>query len=148
MKSSIFSMIQDGHHYMKLWPKEKALNSLLPEGKVISATDLAIKTMPPLALVASVSLVQIHGPDYLPQAIAVAAFFITLPMQGILWLGHRSNQLLPPSLKAWYKEVHATLMANGCHLESVKTHPKYKELASMLKIAFREMDKAFTRQLL
>jgi uncharacterized membrane protein YfbV (UPF0208 family) len=148
MNSSLFSLFHDGQRYMKLWPKDKALNSLLPEGRVISATDLAIKVMPPLAVLASASLVQIHGLNYLPQAIAVAAFFLTLPMQGMLWLGHRSNQLLPPNLKAWYKEVHATLVAHGCRLDSVKKSPRYVELAAMLKTAFSEMDKAFTRQLL
>ena len=147
MNSSIFALIHDGQQYMKLWPKEKVLNAFLPEGRVIAATELAIKAMPPMAVVASAVLVQINGMQYLPQALAVAAFFITLPMQGILWLGHRSNQTLPPSLKAWYKEVHAKLVANGCSLDSMKTYPKYKELASMLKHAFSQMDKAFTRQI-
>merc|ERR1712227_403965 len=29
------------------------------------------------------------------------------PMQGLLWLGHRSDQYLPPQLKSWYQEIHS-----------------------------------------
>ncbi len=65
------------------------------------ATKFAIKTMPPVAMVSCALLYQSLGADYLPQTITIGAFFLSLPMQGLLWLGHRSDQYLPPQLKSW-----------------------------------------------
>ena len=148
MKLTFSTLIQDGRHYMKIWPKQKVLNPLFAEGRVISATQLAIKTMPPMAILSCAALLHANGSAYLPQALAVGAFFLSLPLQGLMWLGHRSNQLLPPYLKNWYREVHAKLQAHGCSLDAAKTHPKYRELAHLLRTAFKEMDRAFTQQFL
>ena len=148
MSSSFLSLMQDGQRYMKLWPKQKALNSFLPEGKIIAATNLAIKSMPPLAIFSCALLLQVNGSVYLPQAITVALFFLSMPIQGIMWLGHRSNQVLPPGLLHWYKTAHAKLIAHGCAVEAITTRPKYSELAKLLKTAFNQMDKTFTQDLL
>jgi uncharacterized membrane protein YfbV (UPF0208 family) len=148
MKLTFTTLVQDGYHYMKVWPKQKVLNPLFAEGRVIAATKLAMKTMPPMAVLACAALLQANGSSYLPQALAVGAFFLSLPLQGVMWLGHRSNQLLPPYLRRWYREVHAKLQAHGCKVDAAKTYPKYRELAKLLKTAFSEMDRAFTQQML
>lgn len=147
MKLSFLTLLQDGQHYMKLWPEQKVLNSFLPEGRVIAATKLAIKVMPPLAIVSCASLLQVNGNAFFPQALAVGAFFLTMPLQGLMWLGHRSNQPLPPGLNHWYKEIHEKMSEHGCRLEVLKRYPKYRELARLLKTAFKEMDSAFTQQM-
>lgn len=148
MNTKLFKLLQDGQSYIKTWPKERVLNSIFPEGRVIAATQLSIQVMPPLAVLSCAMFLQVNGQSYLPQALAIGGFFITLPLQGIMWLGFRSNQVLPPSLKHWYKDVHAKMTAHGCSLEAAKTHPKYRELARLLKTAFSEMDRAFTQQIL
>jgi uncharacterized membrane protein YfbV (UPF0208 family) len=67
-------------------------------------------------------------------------------MQGLMWLGHRSNQYLPPTLKQWYLDIHYKMQMQGCALQSPKARPDYKELAVLLKTAFDELDKAFTKR--
>lgn len=148
MHQSLSDMMKDGHHYMHLYPEVKELDHYLVDGRVIAATRLGIRVMPALAVVCCTLLLHVNGSTYLPQALAVGAFFITLPVQGILWLGHRSNQLLPPYLRNWYKEVHAKLAEHGCRVNSVKSRPKYRELAELLKTAFSELDRVFRQQLL
>ena len=131
---------------MRIWPAQKELNSLFPEARVIAATKFSIKVMPPLALVSAASMINVYGYEFLPQAIAIAAFFLSLPMQGLMWLGHRSNQLLPPSMRQWYQEIHQKMQAQGCSVQAAKARPRYKELAALLKTAFEELDRVFTRQ--
>ncbi|QJR82426.1 DUF412 domain-containing protein [Alteromonas pelagimontana] len=145
MAQSMTSMFRDGQEYMNIWPVKKELYAIFPECRVISATRLAIKTMPPMAVLACAMMINTFGAEYLPQAIAIGAFFLSLPMQGLLWLGHRSNQLLPPQLRSWYQEVHSKMRAEGCAVQSLKSRPQYRELASLLKTAFSDLDRMLTR---
>ncbi|AXR06838.1 terminus macrodomain insulation protein YfbV [Salinimonas sediminis] len=145
MALSVISMFRQGHKYMNTWPMKKQLYAYFPECKVISATRLAITTMPPIAVVSCAMLLNTFGADYLPQTIAIGAFFLSLPLQGLLWLGHRSNQALPPALKNWYREIHSKLQQEGCSVHSFKSQPKYKELAALLKSAYEQLDQVFTR---
>lgn len=146
MAHTITSMMKDGQQYMQTWPMQRQLFSMFPEGRVISATKLSIKAMPALAVLSVALMVNVRGYEILPQAIAIGAFFLSLPLQGLIWLGHRSNQVLPPSLNSWYQDIHHKMQLQGCALQSPKARPKYKELASLLKTAFDELDKAFTKR--
>ncbi|WP_370459637.1 terminus macrodomain insulation protein YfbV [Paraglaciecola sp. L3A3] len=139
-------MVKDGQQYMQTWPMQKQLYTMFPEGRVIAATKLSITVMPALAVLTVAIMLNAQGYEKLPQAIAIGAFFMSLPMQGLIWLGHRSNQILPPSLKAWYLDIHHKMQLQGCALQSPKAKPKYRELASLLKTAFDELDKAFTKR--
>jgi len=139
-------LFKDGQQYMQTWPTQEQLTTLFPENRVISATRLSIKVMPPLAVLVVATLVNVQGVQQLPQALAVGAFFLTLPMQGLLWLGHRANQILPPALSSWYFEIQHNMQLQGCSLQQPKGKPKYMELAHLLKTAFEELDKAFTRR--
>ncbi|MBD3584339.1 DUF412 domain-containing protein [Salinimonas sp. HHU 13199] len=146
MSQSVLSLFRDGHAYMSTWPVKKELYPHFPECKVISATRFSIAVMPPVAVVCSAMLINTLGSDYLPQTLAIGAFFLSLPLQGILWLGHRSNQSLPPSLKNWYHEIHGKLQQEGCDVHKRQSEPKYRELAALLKSAFEQLDKVFTRR--
>ena len=148
MTQSVIQMFRDGQNYMNTWPSEKVLNPIFPEGKVIAATKLAMVSMPPIAIVSCFALLDAFGSSYLPQAFAIFAFFLSLPLQGLLWLGHRANQVLPPQLRNWYAEVHQKMREQGCHIASPQGRPRYMELATLLNKAFRELDRVFTSNLL
>ncbi|WP_036826551.1 terminus macrodomain insulation protein YfbV, partial [Photobacterium sanctipauli] len=79
--------------------------------------------------------------DALPQAIAVAFFALSMPLQGLWWLGKRSRTNLPPSLATWYREIHDKIVSEGYALQPVKSHPRYLELAQVLNRAFKQLDK-------
>lgn len=146
MSQSVFTLLRDGQSYMNTWPVKRELYAFFPECRVVSATKLAIKTMPALAIVAVGMMLNVQGASYLPQALAIGLFFVSLPLQGLLWLGKRSNQELPPGLKSWYQEVHRKMVAEGCQLQAMRAQPKYKELATTLKTAFNELDRVFTQK--
>ncbi|WP_416304908.1 terminus macrodomain insulation protein YfbV [Neptunicella sp. SCSIO 80796] len=146
MAQTLSMMFKDGQEYMQIWPEQKELYSLFPECRVIAATKLSIKVMPPMAVAVVALQYNYFGAEQLPQALASGAFLLSLPMQGLLWLGHRAKQVLPPSTIHWYRDIHQKMQVQGCRLQSVKAKPTYKELARLLKTAFDELDKVFTRQ--
>ncbi|MFC3093549.1 DUF412 domain-containing protein [Alteromonas sediminis] len=148
MQHSFSTLLRDGQDYMKLWPEAKELGSYFAEPRVIAATKFGLKVMPALAVVSTTLMVQVNGSTYLPQALAIGGFFLSLPFQGVLWLGHRSNQVLPPALRHWYRDIHAKMAAHGCSLKAAKAYPKYRELAELLKTAFSELDRVFRKDLL
>lgn len=146
MSVSIATMVKDGQIYIKTWPLQRQLYALFPECRVIAATKFAIKVMPGLGIFCVILLVNLLGWEYLPQALAMGGIFISLPLQGHLWLGHRANQTLPPSLQSWYQEIAAKMRQAGCPVANTEHAPRYMELAVLLKKAFENMDKAFTQR--
>lgn len=148
MQNSLISQVQLGRQYGKEWPMRKELAPLFPEFRVIKATELAIAVMPLLAVMTVFVQTNWLGMEYLPQAIAIAMFFLSLPAQGLLWLGKRADTPLNPSLNTWYQELFNKMVANGydapAQLQSRR--PTYRTLAKLLKDMFEKMDKAFTKE--
>ena len=79
---------------------------------------------------------------WLPQAMVIALFALSLPLQGLWWLGKRRETLLPPALAGWYKELHEKLISEGNNVKPIKAEPRYKELAQTLRRAFNNLDKS------
>ncbi len=103
-------------------------------------TRYAIRFMPPIAVFTlrcrlpwAVSL----------AAVATALFALSLPMQGLWWLGKRSVTPLPPAILNWFYEVRCKLQESGQVLAPVEGKPDYQALADTLKRAFKQLDKTF-----
>ena len=71
MSQSVITLLRDGQDYMNTWPVKRELYAFFPECRVVSATKLAIKAMPPLAIVAAGMMLNVLGSAYLPQAICL-----------------------------------------------------------------------------
>ncbi|MGO2563455.1 MAG: terminus macrodomain insulation protein YfbV [Pseudoalteromonas nigrifaciens] len=146
MQKSVMSQVQIGRVYAKKWPMRKELAPLFAEFKVIKATELAITVMPILAMLTLFFQLNYLGSDFLPQAIASALFFISLPLQGLLWLGKRAQTELEPAMQRWYNELYAKMVANGYQAQRSEKKPRYLELEELLKDMFDKMDKTFTKE--
>ncbi|TLE24844.1 terminus macrodomain insulation protein YfbV [Vibrio cholerae] len=139
-KVGIVHSLKDGQKYMDIWPMRKELNPLFPEQRVIKATRFAIKVMPAVAAISVLTQMVFTNTQAMPQAIVVALFAMSLPLQGIWWLGHRANTQLPPALASRYRELYMKIVETGFALEPIKSKPRYKELAQVLNRAFRQLD--------
>jgi uncharacterized membrane protein YfbV (UPF0208 family) len=129
---------------MNSWPLRKELYAMFPEGRVIHVTRFSMKVMPPLGVGCAAVMLQVMGVQYLPQVMAIVAFFLSIPFQGLLWLGVRSNTFLPPTLMHMYYEIVEKMQQQGCAFEKSAGRPRYYELAVLLKKAFSELDRTFT----
>jgi hypothetical protein len=141
-KVGLIHSLKDGQYYMEIWPVRKELNAVFPEQRIIKATRFGIKVMPAVAAISVLTQMAFNNYSALPQSIIVALFAISLPLQGIWWLGTRSNTKLPPTLASWYRELHQKIVDSGFALEPIKAKPRYKELAIILNRAFRQLDKS------
>jgi uncharacterized protein len=141
-----FSILKKGYYFSKQWPVKSELNSLFIENKIIFLTSLASRYLPILAVVTAYIQYSLLGSDFLPQIIAMMLFIATLPLQGLYWLGIRSNTKLPPSHAAWLKQICDKMQQQGLELPRFKQPSRYIDLAKVLQQAFRQMDKAFIRE--
>ena len=126
---------------------QKQLYGLFPECRIIAATKFGFKVMPALAVLTVAMQLYFIGTSQLPQALTLGVFFLSLPVQGLMWLGFRSQKVLSPAMKAWYQDIYVKMQQQGCALEGQKAQPRFQELASLLRTAFSELDKAFTKHL-
>ena len=141
------NILRKGKVYMDLWPMNRALYSLFPECRIVSATKFGIQVMPAIAVLTVALQIHYLGLEYLPQSLAIGVFFFSLPIQGLIWLGNRSKEPLPPAVKQWYLDIYEKMQAQGCALEKISKKPTYTELARLLNTAFKQLDKAFTNDL-
>ncbi|CAM4170147.1 terminus macrodomain insulation protein YfbV [Pseudoalteromonas byunsanensis] len=146
MQNSLITQVQLGRQYAKEWPMRKELAPMFAEYRVIRATELSLTVMPILAIFTVFFQTSQLGMQYLPQAIAAALFFLSLPVQGLMWLGKRCDTPLSPSLNSWYNELYHKMVANGYDAPSTPRKPRYRELAKLLSDMFNKMDKAFTKE--
>lgn len=137
----ILHSLKDGQRYMDTWPMRKELTALFPEQRIIKATKFAVRVMPAIAAISVLTQMAFNNTGAMPQAIVVALFAISLPLQGMWWLGNRANTTLPPSLASWYRELHDKITESGFAMEPLKSRPRYKELAQVLNRAFKLLDR-------
>lgn len=137
----LIQSLKSGQKYMNTWPMRKELSPLFPEQRIIKATRFGVKVMPAVAAISVLFQMSFQNMQAMPQAIVIALFAISLPLQGMWWLGNRSNTKLPPALAGWYRELHQKVLESGFALEPIKAKPRYKELAIILNRAFRQLDK-------
>jgi hypothetical protein len=147
MTNQLPNVIQQGQSYMEAWPMEKQLYGIFPECRIIAATKFGFKVMPALAVLTVAVQYHFMGASQLPQALTLGLFFLSLPIQGLIWLGFRSQKVLPPAIKAWYQDIYLKMQQQGCAVEQPKAQPRFHELACLLRTAFSELDKAFTKHL-
>lgn len=137
---SIWATFREGQRYMNEWPKRKELAMLFPENHAIKATQFAIAVMPAIAVISIMLQLALTNYAGLPQAIIIALFALSMPLQGLWWLGKRSKTQLTPALTSWYRELHEKLKTEGNEVNPIKSRPRYKELAQTLNRAFNLLD--------
>lgn len=136
-------ILRTGHRYQQEWPMHKSLYAVFPDCRIISATQFAARFMPPVAVVVVVIQLSFLGVSHLPQILATALFFISLPFQGWFWLGKRAKTPLPAATRAWYQDIYTKCAKAGILLPKLSARPDYMELAKVMKIAFNNLDNAF-----
>lgn len=141
-KKNLWDSFRDGQKYITEWPVRKELAPMFPENRVIRTTQFAIKVMPAIAVISVLMQMVFNNQGALPQVMVIALFALSLPLQGLWWLGKRRETRLPPSLAGWYRELHEKIVTAGGSMQPIKKRPRYKELAHTLSHAFKHLDKS------
>lgn len=132
-----FNVISEGDRYLKAWPQKSTLNCLFIDSKVALYTRLAIKVTPAF-IILSIGLSVAFPALFNPVVSVTFAFFLLgLPVQGLYWLGQRSQKRLPDKLLPWFMAIKAKLSMKGRADNELLHHPCYLELALLLQKAFK-----------
>jgi len=132
-----FNIVKQGDFYLKNWPKQKTLNSLFVDSKVTFYTRLSIQVIPVFVIL--IMMLNISFPELLDWSATatLVLFLMGLPVQGLYWLGTRSSAFLPNQLLPWYLAIQKTLNPNATQEAVMERHPRYLDLALLLKNAFQ-----------
>jgi len=132
-----FNIVKQGDFYLKNWPKQKTLNSLFIDSKITFYTRLSIQVIPVFViLIMTLNVIYPGLLDWSATATLVL-FLMGLPVQGLYWLGTRSTSFLPNQLLPWYIAIQKTLNPNVTKDSVMEKHPRYLDLALLLKNAFQ-----------
>lgn len=148
MQRSLIATLQHGVVYSKTWPLVNELNSVLPENQIIRLTKRAQQLLPAFSVISLLVQLQLMGQSYLAPALASSLFMLSLPLQGWYWLGRRADSLLPVALLHWYLDIAEKMQQSGVTVPKPAAKPCYADLANLLSLAVRQLDKAFIRQCL
>lgn len=125
-----------GDYYLQSWPKQRVLNSLFLDSKVVLYTRFAIKIAPLFVVMIAMLTVFYPALFTVPATIIFILFVFSMPLQGLYWLGKRSATFLPDRLLPWYAEVEKTLK-NYNEGSITTSRPCYLDLALLLKNGFK-----------
>ena len=132
-----FNFIKQGDQYLQTWPKQRVLNCFFIDSKIAFYTRLAIKVVP-VFIFLSIAL-NIIQPDLFsgPIMLTFILFLLGLPVQGLYWLGKRSQELLPNRLLSWYGAIQKKLYGKDTEQSIMQHCPSYLDLALLLNNAFK-----------
>lgn len=133
-----FEILKQGLGYLQIWPQQKVLNCLFIDSKVVFYTRFAMKITPIFILLSivfsSLMVVTLHP----ATTITFILFLLSMPLQGLYWLGHRSQTFLPSQLLSWYAAIEKVLNSQYKKDRVMGHRPRYIDLALLLKNAFKQ----------
>lgn len=135
LNMNLVNIFKSGQLYMRICPQDKELAYSFPEIKIINYIKTAKKYLPPLVIALIVWQYYMHA------QIAVTAitilFMLSLPIQGIFWLGKRSQSPLPLNLVDSYNHIKSRLIEKKILVNDKNTTNKltFEELMKLLNLA-------------
>ena len=128
---NLVKIFKQGQTYMDICPKDKGLSYSFPELKIINYIKMAKKILPPIII--GLILWQYYLPAQLVVTIITILFTLSLPIQGILWSGYRSQSPLPLNLVDNYNRIKLQLIEKK--VLSPNKNPNEKlTFASLMKL--------------
>lgn len=130
--------LQQGQRYANTLPNQKKLDLFMPDVRVIRLVKFAGRFMPAFACFAIVWQYFFSDPSQsiLVNSVLTAIFAVSIPFQGLYWLGKRARSPLPLSLLKWYEELRQKLISEQVNVDiDAQTAPNYQDFANLLQHA-------------
>lgn len=136
-KSAMLATIQAGQRYLNTFPNQKKLNLFMPDYRLIRLVKFAGKAMPAFACFAVCWQFFFPDPEHstLASSFITALFALSIPFQGLYWLGKRAKSPLPLPLLEWYENLRQKLNSETKKQIADQTMPNYQDFANLLKLA-------------
>lgn len=146
---SIWRTLKQGQQYLENWPSIKQLAMIFPENRMMKSTKVAIRFAPFVA-VFSIVWQQIYAPydhNALAMAVLTALVALSLPLQGLFWLGKRANTALIGETLNWYWKIEQKLDREYDIAPVSLKQPTYLDLAKILNKAQEKFPPEFWEEI-
>ncbi len=129
-------ILKAGQVYLDTFPNQKKLNLFMPDYRFVKWVKLSQKIMPAFACFAVIWQYFLHTANQfiLVNVVITALFALSIPFQGLFWLGRRARTPLSLSLLGWYEELQMKLISEQVNVEK-QTMPTYYDFAKLLQLA-------------
>lgn len=133
----MLSLFEAGQRYLNTLPNQKKLANFMPDYHIIRLVKFSSKAMPAFACFALVWQYFFADPtqSILANAVLTAIFAISIPFQGLYWLGKRAKSPLSLSLLEWYESLKQKLITAKVNVEEEQAMPSFQDFANLLKLA-------------
>jgi len=135
--------IAQGQQYLELWPRQRELGAIFMEPRIIALCLLLQKVAPMIACLSFVVQFLYFGTEVIPRALAMSLLVVSMPYQGLMWLGHRAKKPLSRGLINWCSEVRTQMVNAGMTVKPISTKACYMDMAQLLNDAYTKLNKAF-----
>ncbi|OOR98588.1 hypothetical protein B0187_07960 [Haemophilus paracuniculus] len=144
----MYNTLLAGQRYLETYPNQKKLALFMPDYRLIRLIKFASRVMPAFACFAIVWQYFFVDPDQsiLVNAIITALFALSIPYQGLFWLGRRASSPLSLSLLKWYEELRQKLVSEQLNIAD-QAVPTYQDFANLLQLAEKTWGKAYFDEL-
>ena len=140
---NLVKIFKAGQRYIDICPKDRALYYSFPELKVINYIKMTKKILPPIII--GLILWQYYLPAQLAVTLITILFALSLPIQGILWLGYRSQSPLPLNLVDSYNRIKSQLIEKKVLSPNRNPNEKltFESLMKLLSLSKIHLDNYF-----
>lgn len=145
----MFSLFNTGQRYLDTLPNQKKLANFMPDYHIIRLVKFSTKVMPAFACFAIVWQYFFSDPtqSVLANAVITAIFAISIPFQGLYWLGKRAKSPLSLSLLEWYESLRQKLITEKVKIDEEQAVPSFQDFANLLKLAEETWGNAYFDEL-
>lgn len=128
--------LQAGQRYLNTLPNQKKLGLFMIDYRLIRLVKFSVRFMPAFACFAILWQYFFSDPtqSVLVNSIITGLFAVSIPFQGLYWLGKRAKSPLPLSLLKWYEELRQKLISEQINVDT-QTMPSYQDFANLLQLA-------------
>lgn len=132
----MYHLLQAGLRYLETYPNRKKLALFMPDYHLLRLVRFSNKAMPAFACFAILWQYFFQDPEQaiMANAVVTALFALSIPFQGLFWLGKRAKSPLPLSLVKWYEELRQKLISEQQNVEE-QSMPTYQDFANLLQLA-------------
>lgn len=133
----MITLFNAGQRYLNTLPNQKKLANFMPDYHIIRLVKFSSKVMPSFACFAIVWQYFFTDPtqSILANSVLTAIFAISIPFQGLYWLGKRARAPLSLSLLPWYETLRQKLITAQVKIEEEQAAPSFQDFANLLKLA-------------
>lgn len=137
---NLLKLFNFGQKYMSVCPIEKSLVHSFPEITIIKYIKYGMKYLPPLIVLLFVW--QYYMNIEIAITLLTIIFALSLPIQGIIWLGKRALSPLPLNLLEYYNTIQERLINKQIiGAKSIKTTTiNFMDFMQLMNLAKSHLD--------